>query len=298
MTRINKKVLILLFGIILIIFLTGCDNNSNNEEIKNKVSKELDFLDTKILNIFIKLNNINLNNYILTEKEIKMEEDNSSNTKENEQINSKSEQKESNSQNNENNTNSEQKNSLIVTQMEKQSILRSNENNPDWEDIKAQIEILNESWGIIVLDLTNINIENKDILGFSSTLNDTLLGVKNENKIETLTNISKLYSYIPKFEEQINSINKTRSVKKVKSEIINAYSFIEQEKWNEGELKIIEAEDLFRDLINDMKFIKNKEYKANKTYILLKELKNTMLYKDKKVFLVKYKSLLESINTM
>ena len=43
---------------------------------------------------------------------------------------------------------------------------------------------------------------------------------------------------------------------------------------------------------------KKNEYKVNKTYILVKELQNSLNLQDKEVFYMKYKNLLESINTL
>ena len=47
-----------------------------------------------------------------------------------------------------------------------------------------------------------------------------------------------------------------------------------------------------------MEYMKDKEYKVNKTYVLIKELQNSLGYKDKKMFYIKYKNLMESINTL
>ena len=50
--------------------------------------------------------------------------------------------------------------------------------------------------------------------------------------------------------------------------------------------------------ILDLKNNKFNEYKVNKTYILVKELQNSLDLQDKEVFYIKYKNLLESINTL
>ena len=50
--------------------------------------------------------------------------------------------------------------------------------------------------------------------------------------------------------------------------------------------------------MNDIEYLKNKEYKVNKTYILIKELQNSISYKDKKLFYLKYRNLIESLNNL
>ena len=59
-----------------------------------------------------------------------------------------------------------------------------------------------------------------------------------------------------------------------------------------------DAEKTFRNITNDMEYIKGKEYKVNRCYVLIKELQNSLSYKDKKLFLIKYKNLMESINVL
>lgn len=182
--------------------------------------------------------------------------------------------------------------------MEQQNVLSLNENDIDWNTIKSEIEIIDEACATIILDLTTVNVNNQDILNFSSTLNDVILSSKNENKADTLVNISKLYSFIPKFEEQINQNESSKNIKQVKSYLINAYSLIEQEDWTGIENNILSAEETFKNILNDIDYIKHKEFKINKTYISIKELQNSLKYKDKKLFLIKYKNLIESINML
>lgn len=182
--------------------------------------------------------------------------------------------------------------------MENKSVLETDENNIDWKTIKSEIEIINEAWSVIILDLSNLNIDNNDILEFSSTLDNCILSIKDENKIDTLKNIAKLYSVIPKFERGISAENSTQNIKQVKSYTINAYSLVEQDNWAGIETNMSEAEKTFKNVINDIEYMKDKEYKINKIYVLIKELQNSLSYKDKKLFYVKYKNLMEGINTL
>ena len=59
-----------------------------------------------------------------------------------------------------------------------------------------------------------------------------------------------------------------------------------------------ECEKTFKNVVNDIEFAKKNEYKINKTYVLIKELQNSLDLQDKEVFYMKYKNLLESINTL
>ena len=282
----NIKIFLVLSIIcILIFFLTGCNNNKYEEDVSEKVIQELDYLDTQISDILINLNNMSFRNYTLTSEEIQMGKESL-----------EDEQKESKSMENENSES--QNTNVTITQMKPQGILQINENEIDWEMIKAKTETLNEVWGVVVLDLTSVSIDNNDILGFSNTINSLILSVKDEDKKEALRLLAKLYSFIPKFENGVAKSKGTKKLKEIKSYLVNAYSLVEDEDWEQIETNINQADEVYKNIINDLEYIKNKEYKINKIYVLIKELQNSLVYKDKKLFYIKYKNLMENLDTL
>lgn len=306
--RKNKIIFpVLIILSVIVITLSGCNNDTKNEDMKSKIERELDYLDTQIISILNDLNNISLQNYTVTPEEITLGEDGSSGGSSSGGSSSQSggssegsaqgsEQKQSSSQSQSASDTKESK--ITIMKMEPENVLSSDENDVDWNSIKNNIQTINESWGVVILDLSNMNVDNNDILNFSSTLDDCILSIKNEKKTDTLTNIAKLYSFIPKFERGISAENSTQNIKQVKSYIINAYSLVEKDDWTAIGNNISECEKTFKNITNDMEYMKDKEYKVNKTYVLIKELQNSLTYKDKKLFYVKYKNVMESINTL
>lgn len=295
-----------IFSIFLVV-LTGCNNDTTNEDMKSKIARELDYFDTQMVSILNELNNISLQNYTITSEEITLGEDSSSGGSSSGSSSSQNggtsegssggdEQNQSSSQSN--SGDNTQGSNVTTMKMQPETILSSDENDIDWNLIKNKIDTINESWGVAILDLSNMNVDNNDILNFSSTLDNCILSIKDEKKAETLTNIAKLYSFIPKFERGISAENGTQNIKQVKSYIINAYSLVEQDDWTAIGTNISECEKTFKNITNDMEYMKDKEYKVNRTYVLIKELQNSLTYKDKKLFYVKYKNAIESLNTL
>lgn len=301
----RKKLIGFSFFIIIlsaVFYLTGCSNEATNEDIKEKVIQELEYLDSQIVSLANKLNNISMQNYAISSEEVDLDAENSSGTSStqsgSEASGGSSGEKEKQASSQSGAGEETGKSNITATQMEPKTVLESNEDEVDWKSIKSQIETINEAWGVVILDLSSLNVDNANILGFSSTLDETILSVKDENKRDTLINIAKLYSYIPKFEIAVSSENNIQNVKQIKSNIINAYAFLEENNWTEIEANMSECEATFKNLLNDIEYIQNKEYKVNRTYVLIKELQNSLSYKDKKLFLVKYKNLMESVNTL
>ena len=304
-----RKSIVIFLTVILfaahLFILSGCNNSNNgNEEKRDKVKQELDYLDIKLIEIANNLNNLSLGSYTITSEEISMSTDTSGKSKgaSESQQSSSTQEGTDEKENKSNSQSSMQENSgssnITVTQMDKNTTLDTDENDIEWKEIKSQIEIINEAWGTIILDLTSINVNNDDILNFSEVLNNTILRIKDENKKDTLTNISKLYSYIPKFERSANLENSIQNIKQVKSNLIDSYALIENDDWTGIDKNMRDAEETFKNIMNDMNYIKDKEYKVNNTYVLMKELQNSTKYKDKKIFYIKYKNLMESINSL
>ena len=292
-----KKILVF-FLIICILTLTGCSKKEDKKELREKVSEELDYLDTHILSILNNLNNINLENYKITSERVEIEEKSkkpsSGNSGGSQETATGQGEKESSGKSEDNKSTKK----IDTTKMETDAVLEANQNDVDWKVIKYEIENLNQSWSVILLDLYSLNIGNDDIVSFSKCLNDCIISIKNENKVDSLKNVAKLYSYIPIYEKAMSAENSMQNIKQTKSFLVNAYSFVEQGNWSEVQSNINECEKAFKSVVNDIEFAKKNEYKVNKTYILVKELQNSLDLQDKEVFYIKYKNLLESINTL
>ena len=90
-----------------------------------------------------------------------------------------------------------------------------------------------------------------------------------------------------------------KSVIQTKRHIINAYAYIETESWDEIEKEVSSAENKFAKIVNDISKENNKrKFSINKSYILIGELKNSLSTKDKEIFYIKYKNLLEGLDTL
>ena len=187
--------------------------------------------------------------------------------------------------------------SIETTEMIGGNVLTNNQDDVKWDLIKTEIELINTSWSVILYDLYQTNSsDNTDLLAFSDVLDKCIISIKNENKTESLTNLGELYSYIPKFTNMTSEDNNIKSVKETKSSIINAYVAASNDDWIGVSDNLTNAEQSFSNLFKDLEFAKNNEYKINKTYILLKELQNSLNEQDKSIFYMKYINLMESIN--
>lgn len=180
-------------------------------------------------------------------------------------------------------------------QMVENSILVGN-TEPNWEDLIYDIEQIYSNWSIVTLDLYKQNINNQKILSFNVDLDDTAKAIKDKNKEQTLILLAKLYSYIPTYFEDFSDDQMQTNLYKVKSNLFNAYSIIEQNNPNEVKKYLQSAEEAMVAMMNNIQ--NQKTYNLNKAYILLKDLQTTVDKNDTSIFYLKYKNLSEELNSL
>lgn len=164
-----------------------------------------------------------------------------------------------------------------------------------WDDIKIKIERLYQIWNTISLDLHSINIENSFILAFSDYLNSSTQNINKKNKTKSMENINKLYQLLPKYSEGYMPSSKETNMLKIKGNIVNAYCLISEEKWQEAKIELSSASKQFTNLLNSVTQNVNNQTTVNQCYIIVNELNKSINLKDKDIFLIEYKNLMEKM---
>lgn len=299
---------LILVIIILSFFLYNSISNENKDDGKEKALSEIEYLENKLELLFNKLNNIENNNYSLSVK--KIEESSSSqsgseNNNENSGESSGSSEEQSNSSNSEeesgnsSNSSSDSKGNVGNNEeynLEQSGILTNNNNNIDWKSIKLEVESLYSEVATITLDLYSLGISREDVLGFNQELDNLTISVKEENKENTLSNLSKLYDYIPKYLKSVTNDEIFIGKIDTKNNLFKAYSILDSKNWQEIGNNVINTINSFsNNLLNKQT---DKQYIINKIYIMLNELQSAVNKQDDSIFLIKYKNILEEIDNL
>ena len=304
----TKNIIITFLLINIVLTLTGCRENKN-EEIKNKVIAELGYVNIKIIDMLNGLNNITFENYTIMSEQVKSDE--TGQNQQSEQGQKEQSQQEGNSNSGSGSqgekASSEQKSEkqedesqdlINTTEMVTNTMLTKSRDDIEWNVLKPEIELLNETWSIVLLDLYSLNVDNNDILDFSSKLNTSMIAIKNEDGQASLTSLADLYASIPNFLNQINSEINLQRIRQTQMYVINAYSLASDITNPEINSNLQKAVDVYSQIISDTEFTKDKTFKTNKAYVLLNELVNSLDNKDSDVFYVKYKNFMETINEL
>ena len=299
---------LILVIIILSFFLYNSISNENKDDGKEKALSEIEYLENKLELLFNKLNNIENNNYSLSVKKIE-ESSSSQSGSENNNGNSGESSGSSEEQSNSSNSEEESGNSSNFSSdskgndgnneeynLEQSGILTNNNNNIDWKSIKLEVESLYSEVATITLDLYSLGISREDVLGFNQELDDLTISVKEENKENTLSNLSKLYDYIPKYLKSVTNDEIFISKIDTKNNLFKAYSILDSKNWQEIGNNITNTINSFsNNLLNKET---DKQYIINKIYIMLNELQSAVNKQDDSIFLIKYKNILEEIDNL
>lgn len=272
--NIIKTLSIIFLVALVIISFSGCSKQKTDEEqLRDKNISEIDYLDNYIMLMLNSINNIDLKQY-----DAKIEKTENLN-----EILQESEE-----------TSSEDTgNNVVQYRMVPNTILNANK-TINWENLKLEIENLNNTWPSIIVDLYKANVDNKKLTEFSDLINTCIGNIKNENRTETLNSLAKLYEYIPVFLEKIVSDNQQVELAKTKVEVIKAYVNIDFANWEELKTSLDRAISNFEPIVNNTNEAE-KEYNIRKAYVLLQEFKNAVDTNDKDLLFMKYKNLMEEL---
>lgn len=272
--NIIKTLSIIFLVALVIISFSGCSKQKTDEEqLRDKNISEIDYLDNYIMLMLNSINNIDLKQY-----DAKIEKTENLN-----EILQESEE-----------TSSEDTgNNVVQYRMVPNTILNANK-TINWENLKLEIENLNNTWPSIIVDLYKANVDNKKLTEFSDLINTCIGNIKNENRTETLNSLAKLYEYIPVFLEKIASDNQQIELAKTKVEVIKAYVNIDFANWEELKTSLDRAILNFEPIVNNTNEAE-KEYNIRKAYVLLQEFKNAVDTNDKDLLFMKYKNLMEEL---
>lgn len=305
--KMKKKIIIgfiILFCIILCIVFIVIKNNVEDTSLQTKTEKQIEYLEEKLVSIMNSLNQITLSDSVLIKEK---SDENTQKNQSNEQSNndSKGESKsdsekgsDSGSSSSSNNSESNKENSTkgnVKYETVDNSVLVNKNQTIDWDYIKSDVESIHSTWANLTIDLHSLNVNNQDILSFSDVLDQVTLSANKEDKTATLNNLASLYAFFPNYINQISKDDRKINLDYVKACILNSYALLEQNKWDEMKMQIVNAINYFTNVLNSVNEEIKNENNFNKIYVLLNELNNSIDLKDKDLYKIKYRNVMEEL---
>lgn len=298
MKKFKKLGYLIIIIVLVVLGLTIYVNATNKESPEEgKILAEIKYIENTISDLMNSLNKIETRNYNISiekpskETENKISGGSSSDSK---SQNSGSSSSGGDASQSADSTDSSDNQDNKQYELNLEGIL-TNSDEIDWKEIKLEVENLYLTIPTFTMDLYQYDINNEDILNFNKELDTLTTIVASENKKETMKQLSNMYNKLSDFLQVISIDNLYKTKIKAKANILSAYSKLEDDDWEGMQKDIKNAIDIYSNLLADTSISANKQNNINKIYIMLNELQNAISIKDKSVFLIKYRNIIEEM---
>ncbi len=298
---------IFVLSIAFILFKSYADSNKNEDE-KEKTETEIQRIELSFVNMFNELNNIKFENYRINTSQINKEDlkDNSSSSasetipssggSSSSESSSSGDQGESQKENGSSQSSEESKENQNY-EMKLSGVLTNN-SDINWENLKNEVEILYSAIPSLTIDLYKININKEKITNFNQEYDNLMKAIKEENKQNALDALANLYNYLPDFIENSTDDTNEKILIKTKNNVFKAYSLLDKNDWNAITENVNLANQEFTKILTNSQSSNKNQYIINKAYVQINELQNSTKTKEKEIFLIKYKNLLEELENI
>lgn len=296
---------IFVLSIAFILFKSYANINKNEDE---KEKTEIQRIELSFVNMFNELNNIKFENYRINTSQINKEDlkDNSSSSasettpssggSSSSESSSSGDQGESQKENGSSQSSEESKENQNY-EMKLSGVLTNN-SDINWENLKNEVEILYSAIPSLTIDLYKININKEKITNFNQEYDNLMKAIKEENKQNALDALANLYNYLPDFIENSTDDTNEKILIKTKNNVFKAYSLLDKNDWNAITENVNLANQEFTKILTDSQSSNKNQYIINKAYVQINELQNSTQTKEKEIFLIKYKNLLEELENI
>ena len=290
-----------------ILFKSYADSNKNEDE-KEKTETEIQRIELSFVNMFNELNNIKFENYRINTSQINKEDlkDNSSSSasestpssggSSSSESSSSGEQGESQKENGSSQSSEKSKENQNY-ELKLSGVLTEN-SDINWENLKNEVEILYSAIPSLTIDLYKININKEKITNFNQEYDNLMKAIKEENKQNALDALANLYNYLPDFIENSTDDTNKKILIRTKNNIFKAYSLLDKNDWNAITENVNLANQEFTKILTNSQSSNKNQYIINKAYVQINELQNSTQTKEKEIFLIKYKNLLEELENI
>ena len=298
---------IFILSIAFILFKSYADSNKNEDE-KEKTETEIQRIELSFVNMFNELNNIKFENYRINTSQINKEDlkDNSSSSASESTPSSGGSSSSENSSSGEQGESQKENGSSQSSEKSKENqnyelklsgVLTEN-SDINWENLKNEVEILYSAIPSLTIDLYKININKEKITNFNQEYDNLMKAIKEENKQNALDTLANLYNYLPDFIENSTDDTNKKILIRTKNNIFKAYSLLDKNDWNAITENVNLANQEFTKMLTNSQSSNKNQYIINKAYVQINELQKSTQTKEKEIFLIKYKNLLEELENI
>ena len=181
----------------------------------------------------------------------------------------------------------------ITNKYAKKEYIEDDKINFDY--IKDDVNRINDSSAMLIVDLTEINISNEEILNFSNHLNDLIITIGEKDETKMINDLSQMYADLLMFKSSYAKNKNEIKKSEIKKEVLDIFNLSNKSEFDTANEKIENVIQNYKNLMNDNDYAKENAYNLNKIYILLEEYKNSLITQNYDLISIKYINTIENL---
>ena len=165
----------------------------------------------------------------------------------------------------------------------------------NWDLIKENVVELNGALDTVILDMSELDIPNENIISFKDGVNRLSIATSNKDINSVFEEYRLLYSLLPGYaDKSFSNKNKVKQLE-LKSLVVSSYVYSELLNWDLAKATIDSAETKYKEMMDDIDYMKEYSYNLNKIFVLLSEVKNAIYLEELELTKIKYVNFIEKI---
>ena len=287
----KKTIIIMIIAVIAIIIILSSlvayvKRDSDDNKIEDKVTQELMYLNQYFVAMLGDFNGLTIGDNRLQETEPKIQTNINTNLSD-----------QADKDKTQGNDNLQQNNKVEnKTDTVQNGILKSDgKYDAKWDKIETEVEQIYQVWNTVSIDLYSLNIDNNAILAFNDGLNKATQAIKEKNKVNAMDEITGIYGKILEYRKAYDKETRETDILTIQYNSVSAYTDVTNEKWNEANVKLTNAEKIFSNLLNTLTNDYTNQATMSQCYISINELKKAVGLQDKEIFFIEYRNLMSKM---
>lgn len=165
----------------------------------------------------------------------------------------------------------------------------------NWENVNKDTQKIGKVLDTLMLDFGEAQISNDDLNKFRTEINNLLIASSGEDEQAMLTSASNLYSLLPDYYGKFSNDNNKKDIMTLKSLVLKSYINSNFLDWQEAKNNAQSAESKYKEMSDNLEYMKEYSYSLNKIYILVEEFKNAVDLEQVDLAKIKYINFIEKI---
>lgn len=169
----------------------------------------------------------------------------------------------------------------------------SNAPNIDWAKVSEDCGQIGKVLDTVMLDFGEAKVPNEELIGFRTEINNLLVASSNEDENTLLKSASNLYGLLPEYYGRFSENKNEKEVMALKSLVLQSYTSAFFSEWEDAKAAATLAEIKYKEMSDNLEYMKEHSYDLNKVYILVEEYKNAVDLEQVDLAKVKYINFIE-----